>query len=74
MSNPVAAIFDAILVDDLDKIQAILEKTHYDLNVIRNRDGRTPLMVACQTLGAHKIIRYLCSLRTVNLDLKGKSW
>ncbi|KAI9599362.1 chitin synthase-domain-containing protein [Syncephalis fuscata] len=70
MSNPVATIFDAILVNDVDLIRNVLEKSPYDLNIIRNRDGRTPLMVACQTPGADQVVQYFCNMRNVDVDLR----
>ncbi|KAK9765884.1 ATP-dependent RNA helicase [Basidiobolus ranarum] len=62
-------IYDAIKQDDVPTLWKLLEEHSYDLNNIRNSNGRTPLSAAV-TSNSLKMASYLCSLRPVKLDHK----
>ncbi|CAG8641711.1 2684_t:CDS:2, partial [Acaulospora colombiana] len=67
--NPVTFIFNAIMQNNVGLVRATLSRTHYDLNNLRNRDGKTPLMVASSE-NCPDVVRYLCGIDTVNLSLQ----
>ncbi|CAG8432931.1 6077_t:CDS:2 [Diversispora eburnea] len=67
--NPVAVIFNAILQNNLRLIRSILNQTNYDLNNLRNKDGKTPLMAA-SSHNCPDVVSYLCSIGTMNVDLQ----
>ncbi|CAG8732672.1 9207_t:CDS:2, partial [Racocetra fulgida] len=68
-TNPSTAIFNAILQDNVGLIRSILNQTNYDLNNLRNRDGKTPLMVAaCENCSL--VTMFLCNLNNLKIDLQ----
>ncbi|CAG8802973.1 16327_t:CDS:2, partial [Racocetra persica] len=68
-TNPSTAIFNAILHDNVGLIKSILNQTNYDLNNLRNKDGKTPLMVAaCKNCPL--VTMFLCNLNNLKIDLQ----
>ncbi|CAG8467185.1 11487_t:CDS:2 [Gigaspora rosea] len=68
-TNPSTAIFNAILQDNVGLIRSILNQTNYDLNNLRNKDGKTPLMVAACENCPH-VTTFLCQLDNLLIDLQ----
>src|SRR6266498_804701 len=67
--NPSTAIFNAILQNNVGLVRTILSQTHFSPNNLRNKDGKTPLMVAaCEN--CPDVVTYLVGLPNVNIDLQ----
>ncbi|CAG8612762.1 10216_t:CDS:2 [Paraglomus brasilianum] len=67
--NPSTAIFIAIQNNDVGHLRALLSQTNFDLNMLRDRDGRTPLMAAAFS-NSPDVVRFLLSIRTLDINLK----
>ncbi|CAG8443029.1 816_t:CDS:2 [Ambispora leptoticha] len=67
--NPSTAIFNAVVQNNVGLLSSILNKTSFDLNNLRNRDGKTPLMVAASE-NCFDVVRFLTNIQTVKLDLQ----
>ncbi|CAG8452049.1 4542_t:CDS:2 [Acaulospora morrowiae] len=67
--NPVTSMFNAITQNNVGLVRATLSKTNYDINNLRNRDGKTPLMVASSE-NCPDVVKYLCNISTVVVDLQ----
>jgi uncharacterized protein len=67
--NPSTAIFNAILQNNVGLVRSILNQTQFNPNNLRNKDGKTPLMVAaCEN--CPDVVKYLVELPNVNIDLQ----
>ncbi|KAG9293777.1 hypothetical protein G9A89_019114 [Geosiphon pyriformis] len=67
--NPSTAVFNAILQNNVGLLGSILGKNSFNLNNLRDYDGKTPLMVAaCEN--CPDVLAFLVENRSVNLDLQ----
>ncbi|RIA83449.1 Glycosyltransferase Family 2 protein [Glomus cerebriforme] len=67
--NPSTAIFNAVLQNNVGLVRSILNQTQFNPNNLRNKDGKTPLMVAaCEN--CPDVVKYLVTLPNVNIDLQ----
>ncbi|CAG8668926.1 7325_t:CDS:2 [Rhizophagus irregularis] len=67
--NPSSAIFNAVLQNNVGLVRSILNQTQFNPNNLRNKDGKTPLMVAaCENCS--DVVKYLVKLSNVDIDLQ----
>ncbi|KAK9766033.1 ATP-dependent RNA helicase [Basidiobolus ranarum] len=68
-SDPVVEFFHAINQDDVDKVSDLLNQQQFDLNYIRDEDGRAPLMVAA-IRNRTQVLEFLANCTQVDLELR----
>jgi ankyrin repeat protein len=71
IAGVIRSIFHAVLVQDTDHLDHVLSSLSLDPNTVRDREGKTMLMVAA-TENKHRVVRYLLTLPSLNMDLQGR--
>ncbi|KAF9355541.1 hypothetical protein BGX26_006417 [Mortierella sp. AD094] len=69
VAGVIRSIFHAVLVQDTEHLNHVLTSLSLDPNRIRDREGKTMLMVAA-TENKHHVLRYLLTLPTIDVDLQ----
>ncbi|KAF9364920.1 hypothetical protein BGX34_012092 [Mortierella sp. NVP85] len=69
IAGVIRSIFHAVLVQDTDHLDHVLSSLSLDPNSVRDREGKTMLMVAA-TENKHRVVRYLLTLPSLNMDLQ----
>lgn len=69
MSGVIRSIFHAVVVQDTEHLDHVLNSLSLDPNTLKDREGKTMLMVAA-TENKHRVVRYLLTLSSLNIDLQ----
>ncbi|KAF9113802.1 hypothetical protein BGX27_000772 [Mortierella sp. AM989] len=69
VAGVIRSIFHAVLVQDTEHLNHVLTSLSLDPNKIKDREGKTMLMVAA-TENKHHVLRYLLTLPTIDVDLQ----
>ncbi|KAF9936172.1 hypothetical protein BGZ67_002609 [Mortierella alpina] len=65
----VRSLFHAVLVQNTEHLDHVLTSLSLDPNNIRDREGKTMLMVA-GTENKHRVLRYLLALPSIDVDMQ----
>ncbi|KAG0364965.1 hypothetical protein BGZ54_006997 [Gamsiella multidivaricata] len=69
VAGVIRSIFHAVLVQDTEHLDHVLTSLSLDPNKVRDREGKTMLMVAA-TENKHRVLRYLLALPNINANLQ----
>ncbi|KFH71772.1 hypothetical protein MVEG_02067 [Podila verticillata NRRL 6337] len=69
VAGVIRSLFHAVLVQDTEHLDHVLKALMLDPNKIRDKERKTMLMVAA-TENKHRVLRYLLTLPTIDVDLQ----
>ncbi|CAO3571376.1 unnamed protein product [Mortierella alpina] len=69
VAGVVRSLFHAVLVQNTEHLDHVLTSLSLDPNKIRDREGKTMLMVA-GTENKHRVLRYLLALPSIQVDMQ----
>ncbi|KAI8598668.1 hypothetical protein EDD21DRAFT_445992 [Dissophora ornata] len=69
VAGVIRSIFHAVLVQDTEHLDHVLSSLSLDPNTVRDREGKTMLMVAA-TENKHRVLRHLLTLPSIDVDLR----
>ncbi|KAF9574407.1 hypothetical protein EC968_006567 [Mortierella alpina] len=69
VAGVVRSLFHAVLVQNTEHLDHVLTSLSLDPNKIRDREGKTMLMVA-GTENKHRVLRYLLALPSIDVDIQ----
>ncbi|KAF9314504.1 hypothetical protein BG003_004122 [Podila horticola] len=69
VAGVIRSLFHAVLVQDTEHLDHVLKALMLDPNKIKDKERKTMLMVAA-TENKHRVLRYLLTLPTIDVDLQ----
>ncbi|KAG0204878.1 hypothetical protein BGX28_003337 [Mortierella sp. GBA30] len=69
VAGVIRSLFHAVLVQDTEHLDHVLTSLSLDPNRIRDKEGKSMLMVAA-TENKHRVLRYLLALPSIDVDMQ----